>query len=309
MRTGEVLPFTVPVGSILTVTVTTGEAFINPISSSGAVGETIRVWSGNPSESLGPFATTRIYRVSCLIDECSVALTLFDPQSTIGAGDAVSMGVDQSFIKDEFIGGSLTLFAGEIGELGWFGNQVGSGSVVIPTLTSGDVDHPGIKRLSTGATLNSSAFIQLPSTTPLNLFMSEMSWDLQFIVNLRTAGSNARAAIGVGTTATPAALTGIRVEKAFADSDWFAFTGNGSTTTRSTLGAVVAGDWERFRIRRVDGTTIGFTRNGGTEVTIATTIPAAGTGLCVSMYVENNATSDKQLDVDYFDCLVSNLTR
>lgn len=306
MVTGETTHFSIPIGSLLTVTTIDGEAYVNPISDGGVVGDTLRVWSGQQSVTVGPFARTTVYRVTVRLGEANVALTLFD----VSIGD-VTAPVDErtrTYLKDDFLGGSVTLFAGEIGELGWFGNQLGSGTIESPFMTTADVGHPGVKRLTTGATINSQAWIQLPSTTSLNLFLVDEAFDLRFILNLRHADTNTKAAFGIGTTPQPAALSGVRIEKDFSDTDWYAFTGNASSTTRTSLGAVTAGGWERFRIRRVTGG-IGFTRNSDPEVEISTTILASGTGVCLSAYVENNAASAKNLDVDFIDCLVSGLTR
>jgi len=306
MIAGETTHFSIPIGSLLTVTTVDGEAYLNPISDGGVVGDTLRIWSGEQSITVGPFARTTVYRVTVLLGEAIVAQTLFDV-SIGGVQEAVDE-LTRTYIKDDFVGGSVALFAGEIGELGWFGNQLGSGAVESPAMTTADVGHPGVKRLTTGATLNSQAFIHLPSTSAFNLFLVDEAFDLRFVVNLRQDDTNTKAAFGLGTTPAPPALSGVRIEKDFSDTDWHAFTGNASSTTRVSLGAVTAGGWERFRIRRVPGG-IGFTRNNNPEVTIATTILASGTGVTISVYLENNATSSKQLDVDFIDLLVSGLTR
>lgn len=274
----------------------------------------VRVWNGMTVVSVGveAYATIQQNGVSvvsgdiinvvgrdALVDDSGGGVT------RIRMNDPTSM----SYVKDDFIGGSVALFVGEIGEIGWFGNQSGSGAVEIPTMVIGDVSHPGVKRLATGATINSTAFIHLPSTTPFNIVLVDMMFDMLFIVNLRTSDGNTKVSFGLSTGGVPPALSGIRVEKAFADVNWFAYTGNGVGTTRTSLGAIVAGAWERFRIRRINSTTIGFTRNNGVEAEISTTMLGSATGLGISMHLENDAAAAKNFDIDYVDLLVTEATR
>lgn len=215
-----------------------------------------------------------------------------------------------SYVHDDFIGGGQNLgFGGAIGELGWLGGQFGTGVVLIPTLLVADISHPGVRRLSTGAAGGSTVSIALPNTASFNNVLVDAMFDTQWIINLRDSDVNTRVVYGLLPGGAPTALDGVRIEKGFVDTDWFAFCGDSIGVTRISLGAVVVGAWEKFRIRRVDTITIGFTRNAQAEILISTNLPASGVGLGFVCYIENNAAADKNLDVDYFDILVTGLVR
>lgn len=273
----------------------------------------LRVWNGTAIQSVGVGAYSTLEQNGISVPDRSILdvvgrNALVDDTGGITTRFRMNDPNTMSYVYDEFIGGSTALFAGVIGELGWFGNQSGSGSVIQPTLVLGDISHPGVKGLSTGTGVGAYAFIHLPSTTAFNLFLIDNSFDTLWVVNLRQGDANTRALCGLGTGALPTALSGIRVEKDFADTEWFAFTGNGIGTTRVSLGGVVAGQWEKFRIRKV-GAGIGFTRNDGGEVIINTTIFDPATGLGMHAYVENDSAADKIFDMDYVDVLITGLTR
>jgi len=234
LRHGDIKTFSLPVGSLLTVTTVTGEAYVNQVSTAGVLGTTTRVWSGSPVEDFGPYGTQRTLRVQCLSGAVTVDQAVFELDN-----GASGNGSSSYLVQDDFVGGSVALFVGEIGEMGWFGNQNGSGSVIIPTLGPTDIDHPGVKALTTGTTNSSWAMIHVPSTSAFNIFIVDAKFDMTWWVNLRQT-ANTKAAIGIGSVAAPAALSGIRIEKEFGDSEWFAFTGDAANTTRESLGAIVA---------------------------------------------------------------------
>lgn len=273
----------------------------------------LRVWNGTSVESVGVGAVTTVQQngVSSTPDRAVLNVVgrnalISDVSSKVQfrMNDPATM----SYVYDEFIGGGTAQFqSGAIGDLGWFGNGVASGVIQIPTLAIGDVSHPGVKRLTTGITINSTSIISLPNTTSFNVILFGSAFDALFIVDIRENDGNVRTFFGLSAGSVP--YNGVRIVKEFADTEWFAEVADGASGTRSTLGAVVAGQWEKFRIRKIDSATVGFTRNTQTEVLITGTFPVDSVGLGATYHIENNAAAIKNLDVDYFDLLITGLTR
>lgn len=93
--------------------------------------------------------------------------------------------------------------------------------------------------------------------------------------------------------------------------NWFAVCRNGGVETAVDTGVTpVAGSWYTFRIRRVDSGTIGFSINGGTEKTITTNIPSAGTGMWAHFDAYNYTSAVAvSYEADAFRYLVQGLAR
>jgi hypothetical protein len=108
-------------------------------------------------------------------------------------------------------------------------------------------------------------------------------------------------------TATPG--HGMYIEKQAADTSWFGVCRASSVQTRTSALATVSTNWVKFRIRRVDASTIGFTLDSGTEQLITTNIPTTGTGMHPFVTLSNTAAADKNVDLDYFHIFITGLSR
>jgi len=80
-----------------------------------------------------------------------------------------------------------------------------------------------------------------------------------------------------------------------------------SAQTRTDTGIAVDTSFHRFRIRRVDGSTIGFTLDAAAEVTHTANIPTVG--LVSGQVIRNSAAAAKTYDIDYYDLLITGLSR
>jgi hypothetical protein len=202
-----------------------------------------------------------------------------------------------SLVSDEFYGGT----ASNPGSLGW---SVASGTV---TFLASTADHPGIIRKSTGTTSGTMANLFMPATNGLALLPSVL-FDTTWITRLNTNDTDTLQRLGLSSgVATNPASDGIWIEKLEADTSWFGVCRSGSTQTRTAALLACDTSFHRWRIRRVDASTIGFTVDGGTEVTVTTNIPTAV--LDFFFAIRNNVASDKNHDIDYFDCLIAGLNR
>lgn len=207
-----------------------------------------------------------------------------------------------SFIKDDFI-----VNATGFGELGW--NNTGSNSWGSASVT--DVaGRPGVVQKSTGATINSISYMSLRGSTsssfqPMN---GSMNFDLTWMVRLNTNDAATLAQLGLNSNpATGVPVDGIYIEKLAADTSWFGVTRAASTQTRTAALATVTTNFVKFRLRRLDANTIGFTVDNGAEVTATTNVPTAA--LHPFLLIFNSAAANKTVDIDYFHLLITGLSR
>lgn len=204
------------------------------------------------------------------------------------------------YAKDDFIGGSAS--TGFIGELGWI--SAGTGTVTRP---AGEAGHPGIVRLDSTATISTICAISPTGNGTTTMLPAEM-FDMTFIVRLNTndADTLVRLGLAAASNSNPSA-NGIWVEKDNADTSWAGITRASSVETQSANLVAVGTGWVKFRIRRVNPTTIGFTVDDGTEVTQTTNIPT--TALHPFLQIRNNAAAAKTIDMDFWDIHVTGLSR
>jgi hypothetical protein len=204
----------------------------------------------------------------------------------------------QSLI-DDFMSGSAG--AGATGTQNWYWFN---GALSVP---DGEANHPGIVRKTTGAVINTYALIYLLLSAG-GPVLPAATFDQTWVVRLNTNDANTTVRVGMGANcaANPPAA-GIYFEKLAADTNWFRITRSGAVQTRTDHGVAVSTGWIKFRIRRINGTTLGFSINGGTEAQVTANIPTVG--LTPHVAITNTAAADKNIDVDFFSHVVTGLVR
>lgn len=176
------------------------------------------------------------------------------------------------------------------------------------TNTAAEASHPGIVTRSTGTTSGTTAATYLRSTAATGVFLPADTFDLVWIVRLNTNDANTTMRVGAGNDASVSPpANGLYLEKLDADTNWFVVARASSTQTRTDTGVATGTGWNKIRIRRVDASTVGFTLNAGSEITITTNIPTAA--LQPMHQIVNSAAAAKTCDLDYFDLLLTGLTR
>lgn len=222
-----------------------------------------------------------------------------------GTCDTPSGGADpiaNPDFLDDFDAGNTA--SGTVGRMNW---TVGGGATSRITAESGV---PGIVRRATGTTNGTNALTYNPSAIGAGILPAE-SFDITMRVRLNQtdANTNFRAGLQCDTSllSNVPPNNGIYFEKLETDTNWFGVTRASSSSTRTNTSQAASTSWVKLRIRRVNGTTIGFTVNSTPEVTATATIPTAA---CVYwMVITNSTTADKTFDVDYFRNQISGLTR
>jgi polygalacturonase len=223
------------------------------------------------------------------------------------AGGGSSIDATTLQLIDDFLSGSANTGA-QIGVLGWNAANLTSGNGSNTQIT-GVAGHPGILQVSSGTVAGGLRAIYLtPSPTVLADEYTSVTW----YIRPTQVDTDTRIRIGfVGNSAGDPSAHGAYFEKAYADTNWFAVTRNGTTEGRTDTGvAVTAGTWYKLRVRKVPATSnYGFTINAGTEATRTTVLPGAGSAWNPSAQIGSQTTTAKTLDLDRFEGVLSGLAR
>lgn len=188
---------------------------------------------------------------------------------------------------------------GAVGKLGW---SFSGGNITMLAAESGRV---GILRRGTGATSGTTAWTRLWDSNN-GIFLPSEMFDILFIVRTNHIDSNTIIRIGLSDSDSGSPPTnGIYYERSTSDTTWQAVCRSGGSETKvdTTVVATTSG-FHRFRIRRLNSSTIRF-ELGPDDIT--TNIPT--TGLIPFFHIRNTEASDKTMDVDYFDILITGLAR
>jgi hypothetical protein len=225
--------------------------------------------------------------------------------STAGLASFVPKGgydpVTDFILYDDFIAGSTS--SPSIG-VGWSTN---AGSLAN---TATVADHPGIQTISTTTTQNTLASANLRTNATTGIVDPAGFWDMTWIIRPQLDSTNISMKFGMNdniTSLTPS--NGIYFERLGGDTSWFGVTRSGGSQTRTAaLITSASNTWFKFRMRRIDASTVGFTVNALTEVTATATIPTAM--LMPGWLVTNPAAAAAAtVDVDLWTLRISGLTR
>jgi hypothetical protein len=217
------------------------------------------------------------------------ALDGFNPRTTVDLYEEFANGVTSS---------------DRIGALGWLA-VIGSGGSLTYPANQGY----GVLRLNTGTTAGTSVFVYHGTANTIDV---SGNFDLRFRVRQLQVDADTTARIGLNCSATVSALRpahGIYFENVAGENQWRGVARASDAETRTeSLGGNAANTWYNLRLRRVDGSSMGFTLGDGAEQTVSTNIPAA---FCILSLAVNNGTAAAQrsLDVDYAWFRVTGLSR
>lgn len=196
-------------------------------------------------------------------------------------------------LKDDFTFASTE--SGEIGELGWsFTN--GSANLITP-----EANHPGIVRRTSSAVAAAVASTYPGGGGTAVVVRWDHIDDQTWIIRPATTDPDYDVRIGFfsdGTANPPS--NGIYFERLAADTSWYGVTRASASQTRSAALAAFAADWIRLRIRRIDAATVGFSVNGGAEVTQTGNMFPGTTVLVFGWQIVPTAATARSVDIDAF---------
>jgi hypothetical protein len=219
--------------------------------------------------------------------------------ATGGGGSTIDPLTTLRYVDDFFTVGLTT---GNIGTLGW-GFQNGT-AVAAPAVAN----HPGVLRRNTSSTANEMASLVLDANTILGHILATDLFDVTWIVQVAVVDTELTIRAGLQTSTTSPPNIGAYIEKLAADTSWFGVTRQSAgVQTRTAALAAVTTSYVKLRTRRINTTTFGFSVDGGTELTLATTLP---TGLVSPvLQFSNSVGTSKQVNIDLFALTISGLTR
>jgi hypothetical protein len=207
-------------------------------------------------------------------------------------------------IEDDFL--SAGTATGTIGELGWT-PTIGAGGIV--SSQAGIINHPGILRMTTGATSGTTCAI-MQGASPM--MTSDKEHSHYFVFRLNQVDANTQARVGlVASTADPA-TDGVYLERLNGDTNWFLVVRNGGTQTRTNTTVAATTGWLRVSLKWafVSGLRWRCSINEAADIDSGlTNVPAAGTALSPMFQIINSAASAKTMDVDYYSGRFHNLSR
>ena len=195
-------------------------------------------------------------------------------------------------LKDDFIKNSTE--TGEVGELGW---TFTNGSAPVQAAVQ---NRPGVMRRTSGVTANQIATL-IPAAAATTSFRFDEVKELWIVAAEVTTGADFTIRVGVMTDVSSATPTnGMYIERLSSDTSWFGVSrAAGAQTRTAALVADAVGTYRKFRLRRIDAATVGFTVDGGSEVTLTTNIPAATATLTWGLQIAPTTTTARSVDVDY----------
>ena len=229
---------------------------------------------------------------------------------TSHAGFIGEMGKDNPVttpsLVDEFISGTYT--TGGIGDLGWL---LSVGTITNPGTI---LNRPGLRRLDTGATINTIVAIGLMSEATILSYDADNYFDITFIVRPQ---ANTLEEIRVGmlgsVTAAPPAngyyflFDTSGSNESTNTTKWVCVTRSASTDTDTASSITVnANNWYNLRIAG-NSTSATFYINNVPECTHTTNMYTANASPIIQ--IENLTAASKTIDIDFFSLRGSGLSR
>jgi len=232
-------------------------------------------------------------------------------QSAWAAASAGANNITTPHVFDDFTHGLTS--SGTVSPIGSLNWQVvrSAGNIIAAAAVA---NHPGIGTIDTSAVGSSyfGLYGQGGASSQFSVLPAD-NFDITFIVRPgATVDAQMEFLFGfidaMLTTSGTNAANGIYVEKRGADTSYFGVVRGASAQTRTAAsGTVTASTWVKFRIRRVNGTTIGFTQDANAEVNVTTNIPTVA--MTPFIHVSNATAVSRTLDIDLFDLTITGITR
>jgi len=218
-------------------------------------------------------------------------------------------------LREDFVNGAQS--NNQIGELGWAEFGTGTGQTMSAPVSP--TPNIGIRRLTSGSTASGNGkTIYLSRIIPIGSVNWEICWvaalvqttDCDMIVGLTNDNS------GVGITRFGGKSMGARYSSAVdtnfmffsknTDLDWAA---NDSNNFSVSSGVAVNTSYNTFRLRNVNGV-YSASINGDSFVAITNTLTSITSNVMIPFfYIATRTTANKSLDVDYFSCNITGLSR
>jgi hypothetical protein len=225
---------------------------------------------------------------------------LLSPINASGTASRPLNPLTTSYEKEDFLSNVDSAGDSKFGDLSWNTNNIGSISF-IPSETS----HPGILRIT--CTSGNYRVVYIYNSAGSPTLLPAQTFDTYMVLRTNQNDSNTTFRMGFGDL--PAAdppSNGIYLERTGADASWFLVTRSGGVESRQTTAVAIGTVFVSARLRRVDASTIGLTIGTNAEATTTANIPSTGLEPMIGL---KSASSTKTADIDFFDELITGLSR
>jgi len=248
----------------------------------------------------GVWGTVGSYTVT-VFDANSEFATILKNQELFRSEDLDSPNYPMVFL-DDFIFQSTE--AGEIGTTGW---SFTNGTL---TAAANEQNHPGVLLRSCGTTNNQVASLYPAAAGTGTVFRFDEFDRLTWIVAPAVVNADFDINIGIFTSALDDTPTnGVYIQRSRTDTSWFGVSRQNNQQTRTAaLSAFTANQWYRFCVRRISDTSVGFSVDNGTEVTLTANIPAAASALTFGIQIVSGGAA-RGLKLDFFSLRLLPITR
>ncbi len=203
------------------------------------------------------------------------------------------------YLQDDFLSG--TVGNGTIGQLGWL--SAGGSSSLIQSAAS----YPGIFRKDTSASSGTYSYLALENVNASEAIPAG-SHDTIWLIYATSNDANTQLRIGHQNTNTgDPPDNGTYFEKLAADTNWFVVTRASGVQTRTDTGVAVGTGRVTLRIVRQGSSVVQFYINRVLVASHTTNIPSTSLNPVASIL--NSAAASKTLDLDYFQLILTGLSR
>lgn len=202
------------------------------------------------------------------------------------------------FLQDDFLSGTTS--GGNVGELGF---TISGGTA---TIQASAANRLGVIRRDTSAVINTATTMPLYASS--SAIDPSLSHSVFWIARVNTNDANTQLKIGSQNSAFSLAPgEGIYFEKLDPDTNWFCVTRAGGVQTRTDSTVAVSTNFDTFFYQRNSSGVTFKINNADVCGTHTTNIPTAFINPSVS--IQNSAAAAKTVDIDYFEFILTGLTR
>lgn len=168
-----------------------------------------------------------------------------------------------------------------------------------------ELHHPGIFRLSTGATINTVAAAAPSNVTSVH---ADDIWQFYCVVRVNAVDASTQVRVGLASSATGDSPTdGVYWERLGSEVNWRLVTRSGGSQTRTAISPVTGG-WDSFAAQRYDASTIQARFGAGGWTSMPTTNVPTGVGLLPFIQVKNTTAINCTFDIDVWESYIGILS-
>lgn len=234
-----------------------------------------------------------VYFSAIIVVSAIVGVVFYKPAEAVYPTEYLSGSPTFFYEDDDFVGGTTT--SGSIGKQGWV-HDGGTSTVTLSTLTS----RPGIINYTHTSSGSSKVMCLKDCTATTGIFDFSGNFDTTAVISMPTVGSNSFVGYIV-STASFSVYVGFHNN---AGTTWNALCVATGCSTTDTGVTITAGNWYKLRIIK-KGTAIEYYIDG----VLVASKTTSGTGQVQPMFFNNWTTTQRYINIDYWNFIIPSYTR